>query len=484
MSFDWSDYQKQIFDWGINGSGNAIVDAKAGSGKTTTLIELARRIKEERGEGGVFVAFNKHIERELSDKLSGTDFIAKTVHSCGFGAIRYAGYDVDVNGDKIKDVVNSVTSDLSFRKNKKTVKANLRKIVDLVRLNLADPSNKREVAKIARHHNISIEEIFPFIETVIDRSNRIAKQNGEIDFTDMIYLPVKWDLSMYQNKWVFVDEAQDLNTCTRRVVKKMLRRDGRAIFVGDPRQAIYGFAGADSDSFEQIKEEFNTTELPLNITYRCPKTHVENVKKIVPEIEPRENAPEGKILEGPMDSLPDVAEGGDYVLCRTNAPLIRNCIRLIKNGQPAHVVGRNIKRNLIQIVNRIEFENFSESIRLYYQNKREKLVENDASEGKIRAFRDKIEALKTVYNEYDVSTKRELKNKVKSLFKESPDSVKFMTAHKAKGLENDRIIIIRTDLMPLRWKGQKEWQMKQEENLRYVSQTRSTDTLILLHPER
>jgi superfamily I DNA/RNA helicase len=483
MSFDWSDYQKRIFDWGINGSGNAVVDAKAGSGKTTTLIELARRIKEERGEGGVFVAFNKHIERELSDKLSGTDFIAKTVHSCGFGAIRYAGYDVDVNSDKIKDIVNTVTSDMAFKKNKKTAKANLRNIVDLVRLNLADPSDESEVLEVARHHGISIEEIFPLIETVINRSNRVAKENGEIDFTDMIYLPVKWGLSMYQNKWVFVDEAQDLNTCTRRVIDKMLRRDGRAIFVGDPRQAIYGFAGADSDSFEQIKEEFDTTELPLNITYRCPKSHVENAQRIVPEIEPRENAPEGEIIEGKMDSLPGVAESGDYILCRTNAPLIRNCIRLIKNGQPAHVVGRNIKRGLLQIANRIDFNNFNESIRSYYQRKREKLLDSDASEEKLRAFRDKVDAIEAVYGEYDVSTGRDLKSKIKSLFKETSDSVKLMTAHKAKGLENDRIIIIRTDLMPLRWKGQKKWEIEQEMNLKYTAETRSTDTLIFLHPE-
>jgi hypothetical protein len=37
--------------------------------------------------------------------------------------------------------------------------------------------------------------------------------------------------------------------------------------------------------------------------------------------------------------------------------------------------------------------------------------------------------------------------------------------------------------MPLRWKGQKKWEIEQEMNLKYTAETRSTDTLIFLHPE-
>ncbi len=44
QDLNWSNYQKRIFDWIENGSGHAIVDAKAGAGKTTTLVEAANRI--------------------------------------------------------------------------------------------------------------------------------------------------------------------------------------------------------------------------------------------------------------------------------------------------------------------------------------------------------------------------------------------------------------------------------------------------------
>ena len=49
--------------------------------------------------------------------------------------------------------------------------------------------------------------------------------------------------------FVFIDECQDLNACQRSLMLKAVKPNGgRFIAVGDPAQAIYGFAGADSDS--------------------------------------------------------------------------------------------------------------------------------------------------------------------------------------------------------------------------------------------
>ena len=47
MNFNPSEYQKKIFEFVTKGTGNAVINAKAGSGKTTTLVEAMKLIPEK-----------------------------------------------------------------------------------------------------------------------------------------------------------------------------------------------------------------------------------------------------------------------------------------------------------------------------------------------------------------------------------------------------------------------------------------------------
>src|SRR5690606_18120963 len=104
------------------------------------------------------------------------------------------------------------------------------------------------------------------------------------------------DLRVREFDNVLVDEAQDLNVAQRILIRRMLKEGGRLIAVGDPRQAIYGFRGADSDSFRLIGEEFNATDLPLTVTFRCPKAVVAQAQRYVSHIQAHETAPEGEVI--------------------------------------------------------------------------------------------------------------------------------------------------------------------------------------------
>jgi superfamily I DNA/RNA helicase len=53
--------------------------------------------------------------------------------------------------------------------------------------------------------------------------------------------------------------------------------------------------------------------------------------------------------------------------------------------------------------------------------------------------------------------------------------------HKAKGLEADRVIILLPDKLPLKFPRQKEWELKQEMNLKYVALTRAKKELIFVN---
>ena len=83
----------------------------------------------------------------------------------------------------------------------------------------------------------------------------------------MIYMPIKENLGFEQFDWVFIDEAQDTNNVRRELACRLLKKDGRLVAVGDTYQAIYGFTGADSDSIEQIREEFNCNIFPFFMSY-------------------------------------------------------------------------------------------------------------------------------------------------------------------------------------------------------------------------
>jgi len=81
-----SKYQQDIYDFITKGSGNAVVSAVAGSGKTTTLLNAIKLIPNTKNT--LFLAFNYEIKEELKHKVPQTPNISvKTVHGFGFTAL-------------------------------------------------------------------------------------------------------------------------------------------------------------------------------------------------------------------------------------------------------------------------------------------------------------------------------------------------------------------------------------------------------------
>ena len=70
----------------------------------------------------------------------------------------------------------------------------------------------------------------------------------------------------------------------------------------------------------------------------------------------------------------------------------------------------------------------------------------------------------------------DLKHKIKSIFTDEIQGIVLSTVHKIKGLEANRVFIIRPDLLPMQ--TAKPWQHIQEKNLQYVAYTRAKLDLI------
>jgi superfamily I DNA/RNA helicase len=486
-----SKYQEAIYHFVRQEKGNAFIEAVAGSGKTTTLVEVANIIRKEKGVIPTFLAFNKDIVTELQTRV-GND-VAKTLNSLGNTALwnHFGRQRVIVEGKKYSDLIQAHLENMGIeRRNSKFFETtrNISTILSFCQSYLVDASDVDGIWELINTHNldmpslISDKQVFDIICKSLNQGETMALKNRIISFDDQIWLPILWGIKIPKSKFVLVDEAQDLSKAKLELALSSVSDDGRIIFVGDSRQAIYGFAGADTKSVKNIIERTDAKVFPLSVTYRCPSLIVELAKHIVPSIEPRENAPAGVVRNIVDSELSGELKSGDLVLCRLTNPLISLCIKLIAQKIPAKVKGRNIGDNLVKLakdaLGKGAWSNFPELLEKYSHKQMEKIKTQKNNEVLAQALEDKIAGVRTCYYAFQTNTIQEFAEHVNNLFSDHDSIITLSTIHKAKGLEYPRVFIIRPDKLPLKWKGQTEEQRQQEMNLKYVAITRAQEELV------
>jgi len=497
-AFNPSGYQSSIFDFVLNGTGHGIVRAFAGSGKTTTLVQASKLLPVN--SRAVFIAFSNAIVKELSSRLD--SMAARTVHSIGFTAVKRAlGNNCKVEDNKYRAIIKPLAEGLTehlFREctakgaefpNRNDVQSAINDLVNFCQVTLTEPTNRTALQAVVDHFTIELHEaltldvLAPIVRRVLDEGVKQAKRDKLISFGDMLWLPHVLDLTPDQFDWIFIDEAQDLSTAQLELVMKMCAPKGRMLFVGDPNQAIYGFAGADCESFNRIKVRANCTEFPLSVCYRCPSSVLELAREIVPEIEARENAPAGTVETiSEKDLIKSVSEG-DLVLCRLTAPLVSMCLQMIANHISAKVKGRDIGKMLTGLVEKVAelrgftFEKLAEFLDLYIKRQCERLAKVEGNEAQIERLLDRADCIKICLANYEASTVEDFCAQIESLFAHERASVTLSTVHRAKGLEEKRVFILKPERLPLVWPKQQNWERQQEINLKYVALTRALESL-------
>lgn len=514
LAYQPSSYQAGVFSWIENGRGHAVVEAVAGSGKTTTIVSAAKLISGQ----GLFVAFNKSIATLLGEKLEGTQMQAKTVHSHGFGTIRFAlrGQRVKVDTRKYMDMIDRI-ADQAFQGDVDGIKlscdamdeilrdgfpkSQASRLLDLARLNLLSTSSRdfaAQLDELAYHHAIDIsDELLDVVVMCVRRCMESGRLTPNlVDYTDMVWLPVANDYRPYQFSWIFVDECQDISKAHLLLIRKSLRRGGRMLMVGDRRQCIYGFAGAGSESFQSIIDTMNAEVLPLSICYRCPKSVVNEARKFCPQIEASESAPDGSVREMQNGREADEVREGDMVLCRVNAPLVSMCFSLIAQGVPAAVRGRNIGEGLARVVNVIskriarsgaDFRNsFSPALSDWSDAERAKAQrrykDQDRADERCQAIEDQAECIRVVFARTEAKSGDDLVSAIDDLFSDDRTSVILSSIHKAKGLEAPRVFILEPERLE-RPRASRGWMLEQERNLFYVALTRAMSDVVFIRDD-
>jgi DNA helicase-2/ATP-dependent DNA helicase PcrA len=500
MSQTPSPQQAAVYEFVRHGQGSARVIAVAGAGKTTTLIDAVSLM-----QGSVaFMAYNKKIAVEIQDRLkagAGPSVKAGTFHSFGFQAWRRVAPKVQVNDKKVWNIVDEL-------KVAEILKTFVVKLVSLAKQRAVGVLQRIE-DDTAWFDIIDHFDVEDSIESETDNRDAllaagvdyaraallksISMDKEIIDFDDMIYAPLYHDSKMWQNDWVLVDEAQDTNPARRALAKKMLRPGGRALFVGDPAQAIYGFTGADNDALDIIAAEFGCIDLPLTVTFRCPKAVTARAQTWVNHITAHETAPEGSFTTLPEEEFKKVTPDAlDAILCRNTKPLVELAYGYIRRGIGCHVEGRDIGRGLLALVGKWRTNSVSalrDKLGCYLQRETERFLAK-GQEDKAAAITDKVETLYVIIDslpttgaEDNEPTVDDLRSHIDQLFGDTPEgqqsrNLTLSTIHKAKGREWNRVFWYgRNRYQPSPFARQ-DWQLIQETNLMYVACTRAKQALV------
>jgi len=480
--FKPSKYQKDVFEWVINESGkNLVVQACAGSGKTTTAVEMCKFVDDK---SILMVAFNKHIEVELNNRLP-NGAISKTYHALGLKILRDYFGNLQVKSNKIEKFLGGITSDTE-----KYAIHPAKKMIALLKANLREPTKETirdtadfyDIDMVYRNWRGEYVNIEDQIYDLTVKGMEYSKNNTKIvDFDDMCWLPVKLELPSEQWDFIIVDELQDTNACQTSLALKVAHENSRIVGVGDTFQSIYGWRGANVTAMKDIANILKADELPLSITYRNPLRVVELVNNKFPEI-PIECSNTAKVghVEHIMNyQFIEFVKPGDMVLCRVNAPLASYVLQLLRRGIKAIIKGRDIGSSLTSLIVKMKADSVSDlfkKLQEYYEMEYQKFIYRNKPEN-IVLLTDKLETIHALSE--GAGNIPEIITRINNIFSDEIDGITFSSIHKAKGLEARRVFILRPDLLPHPM-AKMDWQKQAERNVEYVALTRTLDELYIV----
>jgi DNA helicase-2/ATP-dependent DNA helicase PcrA len=464
-------------------SANIMVNALAGTGKTSTIEMVCHAVKNI---PILYLAFNKRIVDEAAKRMP-SHVECRTQNGLGHRVWAQAtGKRLIVDSGKMRQILKNLISELP-RKDQGEAWEDFSDTLKWI-------SKAKRDGYVPEHWNGSYRPVYAtwgeFIDAQDDllpsrqqtgliqralHQSIIAAYEGGIDFDDQIYMPVIFGGPWPKFPLVIVDEVQDQSPLNHEMMKRLVTQ--RFMGVGDPWQSIYAFRGAITNGMKALVEHFHCTELPLSLTFRVPRKGVERAHSRVPWFEAYHANPEGTITEleewGPND-IPSSAA----IICRNNAPLLSLGFKLLAARRSIKLVGMDIGAGLVRILRKlgstdlrgIELDN---AIAAWTKNALQS-AKNPAS------VYDRADCLHVL-----TRGRKHLGEAIiqaESLFKQE-GPIQLLSGHKCKGLEWDWVMHLDPWRIPGKYaeEGTEAWE--QELNVRYVIETRFKQTLVIANLE-
>lgn len=495
----------------------------------------------------IYSAFNKSIVNEfttdwswMQERLQTQGIVLQfaTINSLGYKVVTSAFGRVRCTSWHTDNLLEAARGRLERGDTREMlIRSAVKKLVGLCKLTLAGWTEERgflasaitpEVLdELAAYYDIDMngnrEEVHRLVPLMLQASLDV-KRTKEVDFDDQNWLPVVLNLSIPRVDIVLVDEAQDLPRCKQEFCRRLGRR---LIVVGDKHQAIYGFAGADTEGIDRLtgllgETPEGVTTLELTETRRCGKAIVAEAQRLVPGFRAHESNPEGCVRTSNMKTWLQEAKDGDMALCRVNAPLISEALKLLKAGRKAVLRGRDFGGTLKTFISRLKASDVPDLIdKVGKWHAREVEKENrkrNPSEARIIALDEKADCIYVLSEGCD--TVDAIIERIDLLFQGkvcpncgkhyaetvercpskackteadaqgypigpclvTPQGVLFSSVHRAKGLEAKNVFLLLPPGAGMPHPMAKsDWQREQERHLRYVAITRAIDNLTYVY---
>ncbi len=222
--------QEAIWDWLQNGTENGLIEARAGSGKTFTIVNAVARLRGVKV--GIF-SFNNHIIREMNERLQkeGISWArGHTYNAFGWRAIRNNPHlqNAELFEDKLPTILTEILPDDTEAAGIIRIAAG--KLVRLCKCYMEDGKDEEVLSELVERFNIDINGDCADFEELEERTTRIfqivpqaldlcLKRKSTLDFDDQVWWTVRMKLPVERFDMVFIDEAQDTNKMQQELVK-------------------------------------------------------------------------------------------------------------------------------------------------------------------------------------------------------------------------------------------------------------------------
>ena len=477
-----------------------LVLARAGTGKT---FVIRKAVQLMRGTVAI-AAFNRKIANDIKGKLADDGLRADvgTFHSFGDRIIRaiFKGSKLEGTGEGRVGYFKftRIAEELEIPQ---FMQSFVRKAVSMAMAHgfgvegLVPAKDLDEWQHIVSHYDIDneiaddnaavqlrgrqevIKEALRFAYKALNLSKKLAHEVYTHD--EQLWLPLLLNAKFPTYNNVCVDEAQDSNNVRREMARRMLAPGGMMLFVGDEKQAINGFSGADNDALDIIREQFNCQVFPMTTTFRCSKAVVRLAQTIVPDFKAADSNPEGSVSSMTEKDFANVTlhPETDAIICRNTKPLVDCAFSLIRRGVACHVEGKEIGQGLIALATRWRsiksLPVLVSKLGDYRERQIAKLL-TAKKEVQAEGIADRVDTVLALIDSMPKgATVNDLKAKIETMFVSTPDgqkpsTVTLLTAHKSKGLEFHTVYgWAVAKFMPSKYAKQ-AWQLEQEDHLRYV----------------
>ena len=290
--------------------------ACAGSGKTSVLVERARRLLNE-GKKLYIVTFTNKATNELMERLGnehGGVARISTIHKLAMDVIKKMQHKTEYKEHRFINTYEARRVLINLL-HKHRLYINYKKLFAMYSGNMDD-----EELDITWKDRLHFEMLMEYFDKYL-KENKLFDVNGIMELAVAILEELEHKIECDA---IFVDEFQDVSPIQYEFIKYF---DGDHFFVGDPNQSIYAFRGADMTIISQLRQSKEYEKVDIDVNFRCRRNVIKYAYQYIFEPLSVKGVKDGGKVEQKeyehfdeevLEQIKEYAEKGFTILMRWN----------------------------------------------------------------------------------------------------------------------------------------------------------------------